>query len=661
MTPKPAGRSSDTDVARQLANLGTGTAQDRLGFRAVMHIFVRSLPLLRPVVWHLVGVALAVAVGGIVIALAAYVGFDAIWQGVLQGKPLLPWTARLLSLDPATFCDAKELDAAARTLVRDRLLWAPLIAALPAAVVGGGGYYYLIWILQSINQHLRIQLMERLQTLSLRFHSDSKVGDSIYRVYQDSAMVTNVIRTLLLDPILGLVWLVVAAVSLAWVDLPLAGIVLATFPPSLVLGYVMSGRLRMGFRGAREANSALTSRIQESVAGIRVIKAFGAEQREQERFEQASLLAFAQAYSVRSRLAVYGVLLFWFSASALLFATYTATFRTVAEGQTAGLAVWLGLAAAGVWNLAVYNFVKGRGGTVSAGIERLFTLWGRAQDIAIGLDRVYEVLDLEPEVAQSARAVAMPPVRLGIRFDSITFGYRRGERILRKVNLHAKPGTITALIGPTGSGKSTLMALLLRLYDPDEGSILIDGVDVREIELEGLRAGISIALQENLLFRATIRENIAFASPSATDEQIRAAARVACADTFIRELPLGYDTPLGERGTKLSTGQRQRLSIARAVLKDTPILILDEPTASLDAETELAVLDNLVEWGRGRAIFIITHRLSTIRRADQIVVLREGEVLEEGSHPELMRRENSGYRRLVEIEDRAARAGMEQR
>jgi ABC-type multidrug transport system fused ATPase/permease subunit len=254
----------------------------------------------------------------------------------------------------------------------------------------------------------------------------------------------------------------------------------------------------------------------------------------------------------------------------------------------------------------------------------------------------------------------MPPVRLGIRFESITFGYRRGERILRKVNLQAKPGTITALIGPTGSGKSTLMALLLRLYDPDEGSIEIDGVDLREIELEGLRAGISIALQENLLFRATIRENIAFASPSATDAQIREAARVACADTFVRELPLGYDTPLGERGTKLSTGQRQRLSIARAVLKDTPILILDEPTASLDAETELAVLDNLAEWGRGRAIFIITHRLSTIRRADQIVVLRDGEVLEEGSHQELMRREGGGYRRLVEIEDRAARAGVEQ-
>jgi ABC-type multidrug transport system fused ATPase/permease subunit len=291
-------------------------------------------------------------------------------------------------------------------------------------------------------------------------------------------------------------------------------------------------------------------------------------------------------------------------------------------------------------------------------IEGLFSLWGRVQDVAIGLDRVYEVLDRDPEIVQVANPVAMPAVRSGIRFDHVTFSYRRGQPILRKVDLLAKPGTITALIGPTGSGKSTLMALLLRLYEPDEGRIEIDGVDLRQIDLDALRGGVSIALQENLLFRATIRENIRFAMPAASDDQVVEAARVACADEFIRALPLGYDSLLGERGTKLSTGQRQRLSIARAVLKDTPILILDEPTASLDAETELGVLDNLARWGKGRAIFIITHRLSTIRRADRIAVLRDGELVEQGSHEELMRRPSGLYRRLVEVEDTAARASL---
>jgi ABC-type multidrug transport system fused ATPase/permease subunit len=198
------------------------------------------------------------------------------------------------------------------------------------------------------------------------------------------------------------------------------------------------------------------------------------------------------------------------------------------------------------------------------------------------------------------------------------------------------------------------MALLLRLFDPDQGSIEIDGIDTRRFTLASLRSRIAIALQENVLFGTTVRENIRYAVSGATDEQVREAARVACADEFIERLPQGYDTMLGERGTKLSTGQRQRLSIARAVIKDTPILILDEPTASLDAETELNVLANLADWGRGRAIFLITHRLSTIRRADRVAYIQEGRLGEWGTQQELMTREGGAYRALVETEDAAA-------
>ncbi len=216
-----------------------------------------------------------------------------------------------------------------------------------------------------------------------------------------------------------------------------------------------------------------------------------------------------------------------------------------------------------------------------------------------------------------------------------------------------KLGSITAIVGPTGSGKSTLMALLLRLFDPEQGRIEIDGTDLRRFTLVSLRNRVSIALQENVLFGTTVRENIRFAVPDAGDRQVREAARIACADPFIEKLPAGYDTLLGARGTKLSTGQRQRLSIARALLKDTPILILDEPTAFLDAVTEHAVLQNLAEWGAGRVIFLITHRLSTIRRADQVIFLSDGKVVEEGTHDELMEREGGAYRSLVLAEERS--------
>ena len=276
-------------------------------------------------------------------------------------------------------------------------------------------------------------------------------------------------------------------------------------------------------------------------------------------------------------------------------------------------------------------------------------MWARVQDMAIGLDRVFELLDLSPEVFDATDAVDLPPFRHAVAFREVGFGYRAERPVLDGVSFEAKAGTVTAIIGPTGAGKSTLMALLLRLFDPETGRIEIDGLDLRRIRVDSLRAGVSIALQENILFGTSVRENIRYAVPGAPDEAVRAAARVACADGFIEALPQGYDTMLGERGTKLSTGQRQRLSIARAILKDTPILILDEPTAALDAETELKVMRRLAEWGQGRAIFLVTHRLSTIRRADQIVVLEDGRVVEVGSDQELRARANGSYRRLLEL------------
>jgi ABC-type multidrug transport system fused ATPase/permease subunit len=457
-------------------------------------------------------------------------------------------------------------------------------------------------------------------------------------MYQDSAMVTQLIDVLVVTPVENFGRFLFSLGLVALWDPWLALVLALTWPSVLLLGLVFSRPLRVDFRRARETNSALTSRIQETLSGIKLIKAYGAEDSEQKRFERESLRAFGAAYTARDRYAVFRLLLFYLVGAAMIGAVGWATYMTAEDAELFGKRVLaaLGFTAVnlGIWDLGFYNNFKDRFGDGSVAIQRLMQLWGRVQDITIGLDRVFEILDLEPEVQDAADAVPLESIEHGIRYRGVSFRYHR-------------------VVGPTGSGKSTLMALLLRLLDPEEGRIEIDGTDLRCFTLASLRNRISIALQENVLFGTTVRENIRFAVPDAGDQQVREAARIACADPFIEKLPTGYDTLLGERGTKLSTGQRQRLSIARALLKDTPILILDEPTASLDAATEHAVLQNLAEWGAGRVIFLITHRLSTIRRADQVIFLSDGTVLEGGAHDELMQREGGAYRSLVLAEERS--------
>ena len=623
--------------------MGSGGDGDKLGFKLVVGLLWRCMGLLRPVRKHLWRLCGGFMILGILVFPFIFIGGDVFWTRALVGDPLTAEEAGLLGWDPARTVHVEKLAPEIRRDLVVQVIWITGILALLLTPVFLGLLYYGMWILQRVNQVLRVELLDRLQSLSLRFHAENQVGDALYRIYQDSSMVTQLINVLFITPLMAFGRFLFTLAVVGAYDPGLAGLLLVTWPPAILIGAFVSKRLRVRFRNSREANSRLTSRIQETLTGIRVIKAYGAEQSEQERFEWSSREAFRHAFRARSWLASFQVVIFWVLGTVTLTAIAIATLKT-RDATPLAVAV-MGFTA---WNLGLYNVFKGQLGNGTESVRDIFATWGRVQDVAIGLDRAFEVLDLEPEVSDAPDAIDLPPFAKEITFEQVSFAYQSDRPVLQGIDLRASAGSITAIVGPTGSGKSTLVSLLLRLFDPDQGSIKIDERDLRSIKLASLRQSVAIALQENLLFGESILENIRFAVPTASRAAVEAAARVACADEFIRKLPEGYDTLLGERGTKLSTGQRQRLSIARALLKDAPILILDEPSASLDARTELRLMENLAEWGQDRAIFLITHRFSIIRRSHQIAVLKKGRIVETGTHDTLIGVEAGDYRALAE-------------
>ena len=621
---------------------------EKLSFRWVLNTFLRTWPFIRPSLKHF-GIFLALS--GIVALIGlflVFVVFGFTTTGIVAGDPVGSVPVAVWGLDPNVYVNVDELTDEARR----GLIWPAIITTIVLLVItvsaGIGLSYYSIWIFQEVNQRMRLELIDRLQAQSLQFHAKAKAGDAIYRVYQDSAMVTGLVRFILLEPLLFLGRYVVGLAVVAAFDPFLALVLAFAVPPVLYLGYRFSGPLRQRFRVARERNSALTSRIQESVLGIRVIKACHAEAARGADFLGHSRAALDAAFRARVSLTVLGILAFAVIGLATLTVESVAALFANANAKTFAQWILLGYGFA-VWNYGSFFMVTNRANEGLGSVRALIATWGRAQDMAMGLGRVFEILDLVPDVQDAPDARPLAGIEHGVSFEAVTFGYEPSREVLQDVAFSAALGSVTAIVGPTGTGKSTLMSLLLRLADPDDGRIAIDGKDLRSVTVASIRQHIALATQENILFSASVLENIRFAKPEATPEEVATAARVACADTFIEALAEGYDTPLGERATKLSTGQRQRIVIARAVVKDSPILILDEPTAALDALTEQRVLDSLKAWGERRCIFLVTHRLSTIRRADQIVYLRDGQVLGLGTHDELIAG-NDAYRAFVQAE-----------
>jgi ATP-binding cassette, subfamily B, bacterial len=626
---------------------GTPVADD-LDFARVLQIFLRTWPFIKPLTRHLIFFVVCSALVFLFTTVLGFIITGLLNSGVIGGKPLGPLHVSIYGLDPAVFVEVEELSPDARRQLPWLVIWSTIPLVAVGIIAAMFLYQYSVWIFQRINQLMRVRLVDQLQMQSLAFHSRARTGDAIYRIYQDSAMVTSIIRSIFLDPLMfmgrymfGLA--VVAAFS------PLLALILGvTIAPVLFLGRYFSSPLRVAFRRARERNSRLTSWIQESVVGIRVIKATGNESQRESAFQHLSQDAFTAAFEARVMLTVMGILAFVVVGLAVLATQSMTALYANAEADTYARNLLLGFGFA-VWNLGSFTAASTRINDSVGSLESLITIWGRAQDMAVGLNRVFEILDLEPEVIDAADASDLENIGDGVTFHDVTFGYDRLRPVLSDINLTSPPGHITAIVGPTGTGKSTLMSLLLRLADPQQGVVTVGDKDIREVTVASLRRQIAIATQENILFTASVLENIRYAVPDADRDAVIEAAQVACADEFIDQLAEGYDTPLGERATKLSSGQRQRIVIARALVKDSPILILDEPTAALDAETELRVMDNLRQWGESRCVFLITHRLSTIRQAHNVLYLRDGRVAAFGPHDQLTQ-DNDAYRSFVEAE-----------
>jgi len=584
----------------------------RLRSRDVFRLVARVWPFIRPYRRHLLYLFLAtlpLLLGGLVALNLTRVFFDVVGHG----DALTPAQAWMLHVP---------LHADRRTV----LIHACIVgagASVIALIVAGVLFGYAIWILQRISNLFRVNLYTRMQELSVRFHSEEKIGDAIFRMFQDSAAIPDVINGLIVQPLIFIPVTIASFLYLLGYDYRMALVAALLMPANFILAWTFGDSMRAAFIGERESMARATTRIEETLASIKTVKGFGAEAREAENYARDNWAAFIAARSARLMLARYRVMTNTVRGLAYVAALYLGATEVMAGG-TAGLAhvaVSLGLFQG---SLALFA-------SVSARTRNLTNLWGSMQDVVVAISRVLEMLGQTPEQSvRSGHAIPAKNVTL-LTFDDVTFGYDPRTPVLAGVNLEARVGQITAIAGPSGSGKSTIISLIVRFFDPTAGRILLDGEPIRGFDLPAWRGLLSLALQENPLFTATLRDNVAYGRPNASTAEVVEAIRRAGLGDFVRSLPGGLDTMLGEKGSKLSAGQAQRLGLARAILRDAPILLLDEPTSALDVATEYAVILGLRDWVNAapqrRMVILATHRRTTASCADRIYQLAAGRLV----------------------------------
>lgn len=504
-------------------------------------------------------------------------------------------------------------------------------------VVGALGDYVGTLLLGSAGQRIATDIREalfaRLQRLSLGFHSSQRTGDLIVRGMNDVGRVQDTLVQGFSVLLPNLAFLVGIAVVMVLVDWSFTLIVLVVIPFLALVTFRYTHRIRRAVRRARSKEGDLAAHAGEVLGAIRVVQAFTREDYEDERFSGESSQALAanlEAVRLRAR---FGPLVDIIAGLGTAVVLYVGTHRVISGQLSLGLLVvylsYLGALFRPIRQLSKTAYVSSLG--------------------VVSAERISEILQAEVDVRDLPGARPAPRLRGLIQFEGVDFAYTRNP-VLHDINLTANPGEVIALVGPTGAGKSTLVSLIPRFFDPQRGRVVIDGIDVRAMTLQSLRSEIALVLQEPLVFDGTIFDNIAYGRPSATETEILEAARAALVDEFARELPDGYRTRLGERGVSLSGGERQRISIARALVRNAPILILDEPTSALDPASEQKLLQALRTLMAGRTTFVIAHRMSTVSGANQVLVLERGRIVERGSHEQLMRIRMGLYRSFLDLQ-----------
>jgi ATP-binding cassette subfamily B multidrug efflux pump len=503
------------------------------------------------------------------------------------------------------------------------LAW--LVLGMIGVYLASSGVSYIqVYIMAAVSQRtvrdIRNDLFTRLQVLPLRYFDQHSHGELMSRLANDVENVSNVLNESVTQLISSVLSIIGVATAMFLINTRLAIVSLVTLPLMVALSQWVAKRTRRGFREQQEQLGALNGLIEETITGQRVVKAYGVEEQVISRFDETN----ARLRSASTRAQIFAGLL----------GPVTNFVNNVGFAIVAGTGGWMavqGLVTVGT----IASFVS-YARQFNMPLNQVANLYNAIQSALAGAERVFEVIDEPSEITDVPNAQPLEPIQGKVVFDSVCFGYDENVPVLKNVSLHAKRGETIALVGPTGAGKTTIVNLLTRFYDIESGSISIDGKDIRQVRKDDLRLALGIVLQDTFLFADTVMENIRYGRLDASDEEVITAAKLANADQFIHRLPQGYHTPLSERGSNISLGQRQLLAIARAILANPSILILDEATSSVDTRTEVNIQEAMLRLMQGRTSFVIAHRLSTIRNADAILVINQGEIIERGTHQYLL-------------------------
>jgi len=550
-----------------------------------------------------------------------------IWQLIQPRRGLLAVGFLLMVINRVS---GLVLPASTKYLVDDVItkrqfgLLYPLVGiVLAATLVQGITSFALTQTLSKAAQRLIAELRRRVQEhvgrLSVSYYDANKTGMLVSRIMSDVEGVRNLIGTGLVDFVGGLLTAVIAFAVLLRISPLMTAIAFAFL---LVFGFGLRKAFRIIrpiFRERAKINAEVTGRLTESLGGVRVVKGYHAEAREHEVFSLGVERLLQNVFRTLTATSVMSL------SSATLMGIIGAIVMFMGTRQIAAGKLTLG----GFFTYTMFL------GYLAAPLFQVVGIGTQITEAIAGLERTREVLDEQPETEDPDRTISLGELRGDVAFENVSFAYEQQKTVLHDVSFHAWPGTVTALVGSSGSGKSTIIGLIAAFHKPNEGRVLVDGIDLSQVRLESYRTQLGMVLQDSFLFDGTIRENVRFSKPQATDEEILRACAIARVDEFAEKYELKYDTIIGERGVKLSGGQRQRVSIARAILANPRILILDEATSSLDSESEALIQEGLSYLMRGRTTFVIAHRLSTIRRADQILVVEAGRIVEHGTHRSL--------------------------